>query len=94
MNIRLLEYVHRNARIILPLYSPFAITPTVHKDAYIDVYWHFFFRFQNQNIEAPSPMIFVTMARTTCLTVILSPDPLKYLFDYLINLDFSLGARN
>ena len=32
MYLRLLEYVHRNPRVILPIHSPFAITPTVLKD--------------------------------------------------------------
>ena len=39
-------------------------------------------------------MIFVNEVRKTCLAVILSPGPLKYLFYCLIYLDFYLGVHH
>ena len=39
MYIRLLEYVHRNARVILPIHSPFATISTVEVIAYIGTFF-------------------------------------------------------
>ena len=97
MYIQLLEYVHRNARIILPIHNLFAIAPTVRKDylwlptprSPLLSWW----RCQKQYIQARLSIIIVTL-RKTCLAVILCPGPLKYLFYYLINLGFDLGVRH